>query len=170
MRCAAETEVTGNAISGGRDVGINWIGCRAIAGREPDLIDGNRISGQGKAAIFLGNGRQRTRPPVVTRNVLDDNRTGIELTGSLAGAIIRENRVSESVGYGIYIDLGTDGVVVEGNVVTDSGTDGIHVQSRGNTIVGNRCQDNTLSQIHVQVPYGQERFEDNVERVVGIPD
>ena len=78
----------------------------------------------------------------VQLNTFRDNLQGITVEQNSTGNVIKNNTISGSGLYGIYLFSGSDDTMVTGNTVTKSGKHGIYIKTGGNTITENIVSEN----------------------------
>ena len=111
-----------------------------IAAGNLNSIDRNTIDSSSDVAIDIGGVSGNS----ATRNDLADNQLGIRVAGQASDVTLSQNQVTNSGGDGIVIALVPPGggVVVERNVSSGNGDDGIDVDSTGVTVAKNTANFN----------------------------
>jgi len=117
-----------------------------IGGENPGV--GHRIEAGARAFGFLLSGKAHI--VVDGFEILYQNRTGIR-AGACSAIALRNSRISGTGVYGIEVDGCTGPVLVEGNDVSLSATEGLRIQSsNGTTVRGNASHHNISHGIGVR--------------------
>jgi parallel beta-helix repeat protein len=102
-------------------------------------IDRNTIDSSSSLAIDVGSGSGNS----ITRNDIADNELGIRVAGQARDATVAQNAVIDSAQDGIVVGPIVQGViVVESNVSSGNGDDGIDVDTTHALITKNTANDN----------------------------
>jgi parallel beta-helix repeat protein len=120
----------------GNTFGRNGFTGVTMDGTSGNLVRRNRVT-QSEVGILPFN----SVDTVVTRNRASDNEVGIAFFGTSGGTIDR-NVVDSSARDGLQLIEGATGALVSRNVVQGSDDDGIDVDVPGNTLAGNRTDEN----------------------------
>ena len=117
-----------------------WDGIQTIGMTSHTVIAGNRISRTG-VGIYV---EHETWDTLIEGNTMTEIRgTGINVewrySGQGSGRLtIRRNTITAAGGYGVFIDVGANDNVIEGNVIADARLGAVRLQgSTGNLVTGN---------------------------------
>jgi parallel beta-helix repeat protein len=117
-----------------------WDGIQTIGATSHTVIAGNRISRTG-VGIYV---EHETWDSLIEGNSLSEiTGTGINVewrySGQGSGRLtIRRNTITAAGGYGVFVDVGADDNVIEGNVIADARLGAVRLQgSSRNRVVGN---------------------------------